>query len=231
MNYRQYLILATILFCYGCKPELKIEGLWGVISVKVGEQEMTPNARWVRINPNGTQESGNGWFQHSIGTWETTDDQLKMINTNGLEDGYGGFQYRLIDQEMIWKREEENQSVEILLKRASKLPKTYADQLLGLWQLEEASGSGNYFSDTVKPQDYLYFGWDRRFLINTSLGKFRGVYHVNGHRPLVEFIPNDENLIRNRWEIDFQEDGITLTEMNTATSTTRKFKRIYVFPE
>ena len=47
----------------------KIEGLWEIEKVKVGDKEMTPIARWVRLNPDKSQKSGNGWFQHSIGTW------------------------------------------------------------------------------------------------------------------------------------------------------------------
>jgi hypothetical protein len=35
----------------------------------MGNNEMTPIARWMRFNKDSTQTSGNGWLQHSEGSW------------------------------------------------------------------------------------------------------------------------------------------------------------------
>ena len=45
---------------------------------------MTPNARWMRFNPDFTQESGNGWFQHSLGSWSLNSikGELSIVNDN-----------------------------------------------------------------------------------------------------------------------------------------------------
>ena len=45
-----------------------ITGLWGIDKVEVGIEELTPVAKWVRINENGTYQMGNGWLQNSEGT-------------------------------------------------------------------------------------------------------------------------------------------------------------------
>ena len=39
-----------LLVCISCKKQSKIDGLWEVTKVKMGENEMTPNARWMRFN-------------------------------------------------------------------------------------------------------------------------------------------------------------------------------------
>ena len=72
----------------GHQNKSTIEGLWIVKLVKVGEEEMTPNARWTRFNSDLTQESGNGRFQHSYGTWKlnTKSKELTIKNLNGLKD-------------------------------------------------------------------------------------------------------------------------------------------------
>ena len=67
------LILVTFLLT-SCKNEQTqkenaILGLWVVKKVKMGDQEMTPIARWMRFNKDSTQTSGNGWLQHSEGSW------------------------------------------------------------------------------------------------------------------------------------------------------------------
>ena len=65
-----------------CENKTTIEGLWIVKSVRVGEQEMTPNAKWARFNSDLAQESGNGWFQHSYGIWnlDPKTNELSFIN-------------------------------------------------------------------------------------------------------------------------------------------------------
>ncbi len=63
------LSLTVIVLLFGCENKPAIEGLWIVTSVMVGKEKMTPNARWARFNSDFSQESGNGRFQHSYGTW------------------------------------------------------------------------------------------------------------------------------------------------------------------
>ena len=231
------LSLVTILLLIACEAEDKptIEGLWIVQSVMVGEREMTPNARWTRFNADMTQESGNGRFQHSYGTWKLNPEsnELTIINSNGLKDLNDPFVVTLNENEMIWKRTEEGQNLKVFLTRSLSLPETYGDRILGLWKLESAVGNGNYFeqSGDNAANDYIFFKWDKRFEIKTGKGKIYGVYNVHGHKPEVELIPYGDQVNRDFWKIGYEENSITLDLLNTDSTVTRKFRRIHEFPK
>lgn len=233
-NKLKYLILILFLTFASCKKDPAIEGLWVVKKVKVGEEEMTPNGRWTRFNADNTQESGNGWLQHSHGTWNFNQKtgELSITNANGINDPYEPFVVILSQDGMTWKRTEDGHAVEVLLKRSDRLPETYADQLLGLWQLEEANGRGPYFEGSESPEKagYVFFRWDKRFVIGTGNGRINGVYNVHGHKPEVELIPYGDQYSRDFWKIQFNEKSITLELLNSDSTITRTFKRIHEFP-
>ena len=234
MKITSILSLIVILTFISCENKATIEGLWIVKSVMIGEEEMTPNARWTRFNADLTQESGNGRFQHSYGTWEVNSktNELSIINANGLEDPNDLFTITINQDEMIWERKEEGQKIIVSLVRSSHLPETYGDKLLGLWKLETAISNGDYFEATDKAEtnNYLFFRWDKRFVIGSEKGRINGVYNVHGHKPEVELIPYGEGVKRDFWKIQFEENGITLKLLNTDKTVTRKFRRIYEFP-
>ncbi|WP_406682801.1 hypothetical protein N1F78_08860 [Seonamhaeicola sp. MEBiC1930] len=224
----------VIFLLFGCENKSTIEGLWIVKSVKVGEEEMTPNARWTRFNSDLTQESGNGRFQHSYGTWnlDKNSNELSIINSNGLEDLNDPFVISINENELIWKRTEEGQNIQVTLERSSKLPETYGDKILGLWKLEKAISNGNYFEESDKKEinDYIFFRWDKRFVIGSEKGRVNGVYNVHGHKPEVELIPYGDQVKRDFWEIQFDENKITLRLLNSDTTVIRQFRRINKFP-
>jgi hypothetical protein len=227
------LIIAVSLF--SCQETAPIEGLWIVKSVTVGNENLTPNARWTRFKADHTQESGNGRFQHSYGTWALNPEssELSITNSNGLDDPNEPFTISINQNEMTWERTEEGQKIKVNLVRSFQLPETYGDQILGLWQLEKAVGDNKYFneSDTNESSAYLFFRWDKRFVIESEKGRVNGVYNVHGHRPEVELIPYGDEVKRDFWRIEFEGDHIALKLLNTDSTITRTFKRIRNFPE
>lgn len=235
MNKTSIFSIIVILLLFGCKNKSTIEGLWIVKSVKAGEEEMTPNARWTRFNSDLTQESGNGRFQHSYGTWKlnSKSNELSIENVNGLEDLNNPFVISINENEMIWERTEEGQNIQVTLERSSKLPETYGDRILGLWKLEKVIGNGNYFEESGKKEinDYIFFRWDKRFVIKSEKGRINGIYNVHGHKPEVELIPYGDQVARDFWEIQFEENKITLKLLNSDKTVIRQFKRINKFPE
>ena len=235
MKKTSILLLIGILILFGCENKPTIEGLWVVNSVKVGDVEMTPNARWTRFNPDLTQESGNGRFQHSYGTWKLNPEtnELSIENINGLDDINDPFKIMIEENEMVWERTEEGQNIKITLVRSSHLPETYGDKILGLWSLENATGTGSYFEQSSKAEanNFIFFRWDKRFVIESEKGRINGVYNVHGHKPEVELIPYGDQFQRNFWEIQIEDNEITLTLLNTDSIVTRKFRRIHKFPE
>jgi len=229
------LSLIGIISFFSCEKKTTIEGLWVVKLVAVGDEEMTPNARWTRFNSDLTQESGNGRFQHSYGTWKLNQKshELSIENSNGLYDLNEPFVVSINDNEMIWERTEEGQRIKVTLERSSKLPETYGDKLLGLWKLEKAISTGNYFVESSKKEinDYVFFRWDKRFVIESDKGRINGVYNVHGHKPQVELIPYGDQIKRDFWKIQFDENQITLKLLNSDSTVTRKFRRINKFPK
>lgn len=230
-----FVAIVVLLAFVSCTDKPTIEGLWLVERVKVGDQEMTPNARWTRFNADYTQQSGNGWFQHSYGTWTLNPEtnELSVVNENGLKDPAEPFKVTLEKNRMMWTRNEDGQNVEVTLKRTDTLPATYGNKLLGLWKLEEVVGNGVYFGEEEAKggNASIFFRWDGRFVIRSGKGRINGVYNVHGHRPEVELIPYGDKLNRDFWAIDFNDDTITLKLLNSENTVERKFIRIHEFPE
>ncbi len=235
MKHLQLCTLILVSLLVSCEKRSPIEGLWLVNSVRVGGEKMTPNARWTRFNEDFTQESGNGRFQHSYGTWKFNKEsnELKIENSNGIKDPSPPFEVKFIDDEMVWKREEEGQNVVVTLERSDELPESFGDQLLGLWSLENAKGEGKYFQtkDAETDNAFIHFRWDKRFNLTSSKGRINGVYNVHGHRPEVELIPYGVDFDRDFWKIDFEENSIVLTRLNSDQVIERKFLRIHEFPK
>ncbi len=225
------LILLTTLF-YGCSEKENIEGLWVVKNVQVGDKKMTPNARWTKFNNDFTQQTGNGWFQHSNGTWDFNKNSRELLikNTNGLIDQNEPFKVSFDNNKMIWKRIEEGQNVVVTLEKTNELPKTYGDHLLGLWKLENSKGNGVFFDESVENNEYLFLRWDKKFLINSSNGKINGVYNVHGHKPEIELIPYNSKIKRSFWKVDYNNEQISLKLLNSDSLVTKSFVRIHEFP-
>ena len=230
MRVNNILVLLVFYSLLGCETQIEIEGLWLVDKVFVGDKEMTPNARWTRFNKDNTQQSGNGWYQHSYGTYKfnTDDNSLTIINENGLDDTFDGFKVELSKEAMWWTRIEEGMEIKVLLRKSDELPKSFGDKILGLWELEKHSGSSNIIGD--KNGDYVFFRWDRRFVMTTPKGKVNGVYNVHGHKSEVELIPYGENLDRTFWNFHSENNSLILELLNSDSIVKREFKRIRRFP-
>jgi|AVFP01.1.fsa_nt_gi hypothetical protein len=180
-----------------CEPSTKskLSGLWTITRVEVGDQEMTPNARWVRFYDDGTQESGNGWQQHSIGTWQYDAKLLllKIENTNGLKDPFDAFQVDLKGDKMSWYRAEEGQETNIFLERIDRIPASEGDQLMGFWTSDSA---------------VLFIRWDKRYVWSMDTLRNAGIYHVHGHRNEIQFI--EEGKPRSFYSFSIENDQLEL---------------------
>lgn len=96
MNRTIYTLLTTILFTFSLtliNAQQAVVGFWEVTEVKVGDQTMTPVAKWTRIHEDGTFQSGNGWLQNSEGTWtfDKKYNHFEANDPNGLVDEFGPF--------------------------------------------------------------------------------------------------------------------------------------------
>ena len=191
-------------------------GLWIVESVAVGDQNMTPVSKWTRINSDGTFQSGNGWLQHSSGTW-ALDEMSNVFMTSdplGMKDEYGGFTVTLSENEMYWTRVEDGMDVKVTLVRIQQLPPSPADFLKGIWDLEDITQNQHSFIDDFDAMDKhrLFIRWDRIYSDFSPEGsKTSGYWHIHGHKPEITFLPHQEGAIPESWRIEVNESELIMT--------------------
>ena len=131
---------------------------------------------------------------------------------------------------MIWNREEEGEPVEVRLNRIDKLPRTYGDQVLGLWKLESKQGEGPIYKDENK-DDFLFLRWDKRFVARNNGKRLSGIYNVHGHRAELEMIPYGKDYERSFWRLELEEQAIKMQLLNSDSTVIRQFSRIRNFPQ
>lgn len=224
MRYLIILLIITIAHAAYAQPD----GLWVVTELKVGDQLMTPVARWMRFDETGTVWNGNGWTQHSVGKWQyhAANANLSISTDNSPKDEAGPF--KIVSQTanaMEWQRREEGNLVYIKLKKATELPQAPADQLIGLWLLSTTEKEA-----TATPQAYVYLRPDRRFNFSGfPTGYTQGIWHVDGHKPLLSLLADGRE---EQWQIDIQATTMTWTKTSPAgPASVLHFTRTDTFPE
>ena len=196
----RFLTLFLVLIFFQKVQAQEVVGLWNVSKVTVGSDNMTPIAKWFRFKSDRTYESGNGWLQNSIGTWEVATDLLTTTNTYGLADEYGAFQVIVEEDKMTWERMEDGMKVVVHSNRISEIPVAPADLLAGLWKPE----GGN-------AKESLFIRSDRVYVKRASDTRHTGYWHINGHRSEVTFLPHEEGKASETWEIEVDAQKLTMT--------------------
>lgn len=225
--------IATLFSCKKEQAKPSINGLWLVNKVKIGETDMTPNARWMRFNADSTQTSGNGWLQHSEGNWSVNkNNQLTVTNTNGLLDEAEPFTVKFENENMIWTREEFGQQVKVTLERTNKLPTSEANKLYGLWKFETIFKDGKEISDSLNPSKkaMLYLRWDSTYeLRNYPEGELYGIFKTHGHRPQIDMVSYSKEPKYQFYKFKLDENKLTLNSTNSDKQI--KLTRIHQFLE
>lgn len=100
------LLMLAIIFILNISKSgaQEIIGFWEIKNVMVGEKDMTPVAKWTKINKDQTYQSGNDWLQHSRGKWiyDIKTKQFLPKEKFGIEDEYGAFTVNFLDGRMVW---------------------------------------------------------------------------------------------------------------------------------
>lgn len=206
--------LISILLLFSCTQEkksaLKVDGLWKVNKVKIGSEEMTPIARWMQFNADSTQTSGNGWLQHSVGSWSLKNkNQLKVNNSNGLIDEYEPFTIAIQENKMTWNREEEGQKVKVFLERIDDIPASNGNKLMGQWKLESKIIADN--KDVNSEIKSIYLSWDNRFIKQFVSGKKEyGIYKIHAHKPELQLVNYGDNPKFTFYKFSFEDDNLIL---------------------
>lgn len=231
------IILLTLIPILAIGQQNQITGLWGVEKVSVGDQEMTPVAKWFRIKEDGTFESGNGWMQNSEGTWEYDVQNQSYLPTtkNGLIDEFGAFSVQFEGEKMIWQREEDGMNVNVTLSQLNELPKAPADWVQGLWDLEQILEHANDITKNFDPDNryYLFIRWDRIYVQRAADGeRSTGYWHMNGHRPEVTLTSHQEGKQPETWNVEADDSTLILKGLSDSNQNIEMlFQRLQEFPE
>jgi len=213
-----------------------IIGIWEVHKVLLGDEDFSPMGRWVQFNADSTQVSGNGWKRHSEGTWSQNDNTLNIVNTNGFIDPYSNFEFVLNGDSMVWKRTEEDQQVTIQLQRVKDIPKTSADELLGLWDLDSAFSGITKLDSLYDPENmrYLFLRWNNRFRdqMNGSQA-LTGTYQLNEHTQTMLLVIQKEvpELFEFNYSIDNNRLILNQTDVEEHKALHLHYHRIHEFPD
>ncbi len=226
-----FLLTSTFLFAQD------ISGLWAIKKVLVGGQTMTPVAKWTNIQKDGSYQSGNGWLQNSEGTW-TFDKKKKLyapIETNGIKDEFGPFTVELNNDTMTWLREEEGMIVTVELVKINRIPQSTADQIVGLWDLKDATKNNTSIVNTIDPDNkhYIFIRWDRLYISRTSEGKrATGYWHIHGHKPEVTLLSHTKKNPAETWKVTVSADTLQMVGISDSNKGIEKiYKRIHQFPK
>lgn len=213
--------------------EHRLEGLWHVNKVEIGEQEMTPKGKWNRLKPNGRFETGNGWLINGDGTWKYNSggSEITLTNDTGFYDPFGPFDIvSSTDSTMVWSRTEEGQEVSVFYKKIKELPKALPDIATGIWDLESAQRMGEDITQEYDPTGtrFIFLRWDRKYIDFTENGRINGVWNIDAHRPVIDILYYDNEKEFDYWDIVIEEDRMIWTREGYGLVLT--FTRMDRFP-
>ena len=194
-----------LLLCVSlCTPAYNqnLTGLWEVTKVTVGDEILTPIAKWFDYQPDGSYTSGNGGLQNLLGNWKVEKGKLFTDNA-GKSDGYGPFTLEKTESGILMKRSEDGMDVNVQLSRIKKKPLAPWDLILGSWKLEQVEGT---------EEVSLYFRWDRRFVIKGTVDGLRsGYWYIHPHAPEIRLISAEGDAFDRSCSLQFEDKGKKMT--------------------
>lgn len=230
-----FIVLALFLCFTTLSNAQPIVGFWGVDEVLVGGRNVTPVAKWFKINEDSTFYSGNGWLKNSFGTWSynTKTYEFKPENKNGIRDEFGAFKVSFAGDKMLLEREEDGMDVVVTLSKISKMPMSPADSIAGLWDLSVVRKGAEDITSTFDPDDQQYFfiRRDRLFRIRNPDGSTSsGYWHMDGHSPKFFLVDYNKEVEDQVYMVSFQKD-LLIMEQQGGENLILTCRRINQFPK
>ena len=208
--------------------ESDLFGLWEITKVTVGTEDKTPIAKWIEFKSDHTHLGGNGWVQHSIGSWafDKNNSSLKIHTSNGVTDLFEPFKVVFNKNEMTWEREEEGMEVKVFIKKINEIPVAYSDKMIGLWEVDSIQTEVNEF--LFNKNTKIFIRMDRRYSIINTDGRKNGVWHSHPHRQQVRLLSDKGDAHDTEWTVSFVEK--TMVWENKKDGIAKLvFKRIHGF--
>ena len=229
-------LMTSLLICCANSGWCQIDGLWLVKKVMVGDKDRTPVARWFRLK-NGIQTSGNGWQQHSYGTyqWDKKKSTLSFTTENEPADEAEPFSITRKNNKMTWNRLEEGERIVVDLEETSDLPQSPADKIKGLWDLESAKRVNEDITLQYDPEgkQYMFIRWDHIYVNHINPNEsVTGYWFMNAHEPTLKFISKNVNDKQQEWVASFDRGKMILSGASENTKDlTLVYKGIKNFPK
>lgn len=231
------LVLTTLISCNKQQkpddPNL-ISGLWLVKKVTIANEEMvTPALNWMQFNADSTHAFGNGWLQHSVGTWSFNKNAkvLTIKNDIGFSDYTNPMKVELNKNNMICKLKVDDMEITVILERIYKLPTSEANRLYGLWKFDTIIMNKKEVSDSLNPNKkaMLFLRWDNNFeLRNYPKGEKYGIFKTQAFRQQLEMVSYSKSLPKFQF-YDFTTENDTLVLKSKDEKTVLKLSRIDQF--
>ena len=227
---RQIIFSLIGLFLISCNQEKAkhpMVGLWEITKVTIDGEENTPQGKWMRFNADSTQESGNGWLQHSRGTWklDAATNELFLYQANGWKDEFENFKVAFAGEDMTWSRTEEGQKVDVFMKRVEKIPQRQADELYGVWQLYSTTIDSIQMKAIDKTT--IFFRWDKMFVAQDEQNRSFGIFKTGSHKQEVEMVYYNPECTREYWDYSVKNNILKLEAKNSEKKTIQTYQRIY----
>jgi hypothetical protein len=228
--------IVVITTSISCSAFAQVDGFWLVTSVKVGSDVKTPVAKWFRLN-NGKSVEGNGWQQHTTGSyaWSKKSSELFFESDNEPSEGLGAFTVSRTGNEMKWTRKEDGETVTVSLKAIKELPQSTADKVKGLWDLVSATRLGADVTSEIDPEgrQYIFIRWDRMFVRRLSASeRVQGYWFMNAHYPVLSFIRTRGDTSPEAWTVSFEDGKMVLTgQSENVKDQVLAFSRLSEFPK
>jgi hypothetical protein len=205
-------------------PPIPVDGFWLVTKVTVGTKELTPVARWFKMEK-GKQVSGNGWTQHSFGTYkfDQKKSEVMFITANEPDDEFGAFKVERKGPLMTWSRTEEGEAVVVELKPITELPMSPSDEAKGLWVLESAVEREINITKQYDPdrKHFLFIRWDRQYVRQINAHeRISGYWFFDAHRPEITFISENREQQDEKWLITIEGQKMTMKGSSENFQTT-----------
>jgi len=210
-------VFLIIFLFFVFSSEAQFTGLWQVEKVTVGNNAMTPVAKWFLFTDDLKSYSGNGGIQNSKGTYsfDKKKSEFLFYDSSGIADEFGPFTVEFYPSKMTWTRSENGENVEVFLLQTDEKPEAPWDKITGNWLLA---------SDESKS---IYFFWDGGYRArNGLLGENQfGIWQINGHRPELKLASDQGDKNDSSWDIFFEDGKMIWVERQNENPQKLIFKR------
>ena len=207
------ILIALVLISSVITSNAQIEGLWNVIDVTVGEEIMTPTAKWTRFKADGSYESGNGWQKNSEGNWSLNKETMELT----LDETYDVYEDAppfIIAQKantMTWIRMEHGEKVKVNLEKIEEILQAPCDKLVGIGEFKSIDDKENLMERTSQLYgiNQIRFRWDKVFNAQLEEGKkIGGFWRPHPHKNKTTLMFFDENFAYEHWKTEFEHNKL-----------------------